>query len=427
MNWLPTLRKKSDKRSFAWQTPGTQCWLLNHNVAPIDKVFLGCTITRVSGPESNEVAVKLDEQLEVTDISVDKSFLFRALPHDHHRDAFSDDLAQIYQNSDAEVFHFLLEKLNQKDRYFYCGTDLFHINDWTAFPAGNSESPEQTRKALQKAVDWLFKEELLKTEFAHPAMFVSEILKRFIWTGEQQAVFLCGETESGKSGNVTGILDALAEYNLSNFSPEKIESLKAVRASMQKRVSKIEEFINLNEDQTIQRVNSILPTQAQEKKFSATRPNQPTFLGGRQTRGVSAVANLTEAQKNFRREVYSAFNKEVRRAVKIANLFVQVYQGGDKFSNGGCLKLLLEADDECKFVGFQISVSVLQSFKVIVRVSSLEQRQLRLPLRPAGFADGGRAGQPEAGGRPPEVLHAGLPQRNQPAAAAVSGGRATHA
>jgi hypothetical protein len=302
------------------------------------------------------------------------------LPEAVPKDAFRDNLSSIPVISNAEVFFYLNERLRRKDSYFYCGTDLFAINDREAHGPGPQQTPDQLRAANQKAVEWLFKEELLKADYAHPSMFVAEVLKRFIWTSEQQAIFLCGETGSGKTSNLPLIVQAVTHYNLSNFNREKVESLKAHNNSVMKRVSRLEEYILNNEEETLKKAGSILPSQGNELRKSSgnvqsRKPSHRSSAVPRPSRAQSPTIRASQARPSrvsinsaAKEEVYAIFNQELEKALQIAHLFVQIYHGDGSFSNGGSLKIVLNADNSAKFVGFSLSVSALQSFKVTTKV-----------------------------------------------------------
>lgn len=350
MDWLPTLRAKERTHGYEWQKEGAACWVLNMNVATVNRPFLSAKIVEVPEGETDSIFVHLSD-IENTNgsdapIPVSREEVFQTLPQGFQNDRFSDDLSQMPVSSAAEVYWYLERKVEKKDRYFYCGTDLFHINDFNV----QTEAGHDQQKAMQQAVDWLFKEELLKTDYASPALFVAEVLKRFIWTGEQQAIFLYGEQSAGKTTQLRQILETVSFYNQSDFSPDKVESLRTRHQSVKRRVSKIEEFITEHEQATIARAGTILPKRLTSQKLTES-----------DVKNVSADKTPDSRPVH---EIYADCNGQLNRARQIAELLLQIYSGDGRFSNAGVLKLLLHADEHCKFISFTLSVHALQSFKV---------------------------------------------------------------
>lgn len=354
MDWLPTLRAKERTHGYEWQKEGAACWVLNMNAAPVSRPFLSAKIVEVPEGDSDSIFVQLSD-MESTNASdapipVSRDEVFQTLPQGSSADAFADDLSQMPVTSAAEVYWYLERKLAAKERYFYCGTDLFHLND---FNAHGPQAEQLQTAAMQQAVDWLFKEELLKTDFASPPLFVAETLKRFIWTGEQQAIFLYGERQAGKTAQLRQVLDTVRFYNQSDFTPEKVESLRTRHQSVRARVSKLEEFITEHEEATIARAGSILP-----KRLTASKLADSDVK--------AAVADAPPPPRPAA-EIHAEFNAQLERARLISELFLQVYTGDGRFANAAVLKLLLHADERCKFVSFTLSVHALQTFKVTTK------------------------------------------------------------
>ena len=396
---------------------GSHAWLLNQNLFPLEKVFISCEITATPEKEASNIQVRINEDNISADIEVSRTMLSQKIPESKKRNHLENNLAKIGMNSTGEIFVYLNENLRKKNRYFYCGNDMFYLNDFGSFGASENAIGKNSEKMKKNAMEWLLEEDVLKTELANPYTFTAEVLKKYIWSNEQQTIFICGEKESGKTSNLLQVLDMLCYYNVSTFEGDSVESLRNRKVSRKERVSKLEKILLTDGAEEVARASNLLQGFKSEKRetevsVSVSVPIQSEMVSrqsqmsrkpsevSRKTNEVSKkpsekVRKNTEllkkqsevsrkqtetmdrdpkvgvktVQKPSRQDVYRLFNKELASAHLLLNSFIQVYEGNNRFSNGASLKILLSADEWSKFVGFSFSVNMLQSFRLLSKVS----------------------------------------------------------
>ena len=125
-----------------------------------------------------------------------------------------EDIVNVNFNNRAEIFKFMLDKVNQNRSYFLCGFDLFHINNFnTNFVderlriniAENHAGKKKLR--IQEAVRWLSRPYTVQPDSANVFSFVAFLVKNNAISKKRQVVLLRGPKASGKSTQLAQVLD----------------------------------------------------------------------------------------------------------------------------------------------------------------------------------------------------------------------------
>ena len=291
-----------------------------------------------------------------------------------------DDLAKIPVNSLAEIYFYMNDRLRHHKKFFYCGNDLFYLNDFAHPRDSEEEHPDAKNMQKKQALDWLLNEDMLKTEFSNPFTFVTEVLKKYIWTKDQQAIILCGEKQSGKSTNLLSVLEMIYYYNDSSFVEDNFESIKNRKQSQKQRVHLLEHKISTEKALEIKELGAILETALSKRNKLTLKGNDINVNAGANNsdanntnttllNSIASEHGLPDSGVQNKEESYRLFNEKLSKAHKIINAIVQIYHGNDSFSNGASFKLLLDADESSKFVKFSYNIHLLQTFKLILKVN----------------------------------------------------------
>lgn len=384
MDWVPELRLRPSPPNHAWQKQGTKCWLLNKNVLKNDKVFLKCQVSD-SLSESAQVEVALEEDKVTAKVRVDRDSLFPKA--DTPSNALTDDLSKLAVNSSAEVFLFLSDRLSLHKPYFYCGTDLFFLKDSSVDSRTAQPDPKTKADQMQAAVDWLLDEDTFKTEFSNPFTFTTEVLKRYMWTLEQQSIVFCGEKQSGKTSNLWSVLETVCHFNLSSVAKDKLEGVRVRNQSWKARVSLLEQKIAKEEADSVKRISALLPPDSsgtrkqsangrdtQQSGTTQGKQSKASAVGQKSSSGGFSLKQSIQSGSDLGKPVSrKAFNESLMRCSRVGLSLVQVYSGNGVLSNAGVLKLTLSVDEEYKFVGFAYSTHLLQSFRAVPPTGSSDQ------------------------------------------------------
>ena len=67
-----------------------------------------------------------------------------------------EDIVNINYNNRAEIFQFMLDKLNKQKNYFFCGFDLFYLNNFNTnlIDSKTEFNVEESNKKNAKEVGW---------------------------------------------------------------------------------------------------------------------------------------------------------------------------------------------------------------------------------------------------------------------------------
>lgn len=168
-----------------------------------------------------------------------------------------EDIVNVNYNNRGEIFQFLLDKLNKHKSYFFCGFDLFYLNNFNTNLIDSSlqvnlglSNVESQKNQIGRAIRWLAKPHAVKPSHANIFNFVSFLLKNNSIAKKRQVVVIQGEKASGKGTQMTSVLEFFKYLGKTEFlrqntlDPDQVwdvsDQARSVRKNSEKKSTCLE-------------------------------------------------------------------------------------------------------------------------------------------------------------------------------------------
>lgn len=298
------------------------------------------------------VVRELSESLKLTEETINSRAMISDIKYKSRTNRpwqlLLEDIVNINHINCAEIFQYLLDKLKKNRSYFFCGFDLFYLNNFNTSLIDQKSrvkiddtNSEKKRAKIGKAIQWLAKPHSVKPETANLYNFIAFLLKNNSIAKTRQVVVIQGEKASGKSTQLNCVLDFFRFLGKTEFLSNKNEAREQVwRMETVGNIRKSsEQYTVKNEDTQTRRSRAI----SQNKKPKILSKLREETM---RVNVMNLKASMTEERRFASEEMVSLLT----RGLRILELFTSSIDSSGRRSSNACMLMKLkvgEQEDGC--------------------------------------------------------------------------------